>query len=152
METLTETLYASTAKGRVQLAAADLMTVAAELYDELEANGKISLAEAKKQHRFAETLAEKLELANAMVASMRAEAEGVLIAEYAHGEEFDIEGVMFHRYDEVRQNSVKYKDLYAKARGFLKGAELGVLTKMEAAQRKGERTYHRVKRGAFKGK
>ena len=110
------------------------------------------LDDAKHRFALANSLADKLTAAQSLVGTLRGESENIIIGAYSHGTNVDIEGVMFHRYDETRQNSVSYKTLYEKAYGFLTGSQKGVLTKMEADQKSTSKTYKRLKPGVFKGK
>lgn len=112
----------------------------------------LSYEDALHRYALANRLADNIAVANSLVSSTAGVTAEVILANHQHGDNIDIEGNTFHRYDETRANSVEWKAIAAKAKSYLSGSQLGVITKMEATMKSATRTYFRLKPGVYKGK
>ncbi len=105
-------------------------------------------------HRFAlaNRLADNLTAIQQLIGSQQKECAAVILASHQHGENIDVEGDIFHRYDETKANGVSYKDLFEYAEQHVPAAIKSQITRKIRAMKAGTKTYFRLKPGPFKGK
>lgn len=125
----------------------------AEVHKEFEdAKDSLDTEEIKQWYGTSVDALDSISVMSALVSSIQKVTEARIIDEFPHGTNIEINGELYHRYDETRANGVSYKSLYEKAFGFLSGAPKGVLVKMERSQKSGSKLYERLKSGPFVGK
>lgn len=145
-----------TAQNDLRNAARILRTAAnelAEAYGEHDAAiTELPRNEADERFLLLNALGDSLATAGALVKDQQEVVTKRILKDYKHGDNFTIGEQTFHRYDEEKANSVSWKDVAAKAKSYLSGAQLGAITKLEAAYKAKKSTYYRLKAGPFKGK